>query len=114
MQSDSKRACRLWGDPDVTTTMAGLEADPWSDHRVWFDHNMGWWGYAGMGAGMVLFWALVVAGIVALVVLCPATGRSSSRRRLRSRYWPRRFVRGEISETEYRDRLAVLRDPARH
>lgn len=65
MQSDSKRACRLWGDPDVTTTMAGLEADPWSDHRVWFDHNMGWWGYAGMGAGMVLFWALVVAGIVA-------------------------------------------------
>ena len=24
----------------------------------WFDHNMGWWGYAGMGAGMVLFWAL--------------------------------------------------------
>lgn len=31
----------------------------------WFDHNMGWWGYAGMGAGMVLFWALVVAGIVA-------------------------------------------------
>ena len=65
MQSDSKRACRLWGDPAVTTTMAGLEADPWSDHRVWFDHNMGWWGYAGMGAGMVLFWALVVAGIVA-------------------------------------------------
>jgi hypothetical protein len=40
--------------------MAGLEADPWSDHRVWFDHNMGWWGYAGMSAGMVLFWALVV------------------------------------------------------
>ena len=25
----------------------------------WYDHNMGWWGYAGMGIGMVLFWALV-------------------------------------------------------
>ena len=56
----------------------------------WFDHNMGWWGYAGMGAGMVLFWALVVAGIVALVVVCvrrPAEAAVS--RRLRSRYWPR-------------------------
>ena len=34
----------------------------------WYDHNMGWWGYAGMGIGMVLFWALIVAGIVALVI----------------------------------------------
>jgi hypothetical protein len=23
----------------------------------WYDHNMGWWGWAGMGIGMVLFWA---------------------------------------------------------
>ena len=34
----------------------------------WYDHNMGWWGHAGMGIGMVLFWALIVAGIVAVVV----------------------------------------------
>lgn len=33
----------------------------------WFDHDMGW-GYAGMGIGMVLFWALLVAGIIALVM----------------------------------------------
>lgn len=36
---------------------------------VWNDHNMGWWGWAGMGIGMVLFWALVIAGIIALVVV---------------------------------------------
>ena len=33
----------------------------------WFDHDMSGWGYAGMAVGMVLFWALVIAGIVALV-----------------------------------------------
>ena len=114
MQSDSKRACRLWGDPAVTTTMAGLEADPRSDHRVWFDHNMGWWGYAGMGAGMVLFWALVVAGIVALVVFVSGDRQKQQSPPSPEQILAARFARGEISETEYRDRLAVLRDPARH
>ena len=33
----------------------------------WYDHNMGWWGYAGMSIGMVLFWGLLILGIVALV-----------------------------------------------
>jgi putative membrane protein len=34
---------------------------------LWYDDNMGWWGYAGMGIGMVSFWALLIVGIVALV-----------------------------------------------
>ena len=25
----------------------------------WYDHDMGWWGYAGLGIGMVLLWALI-------------------------------------------------------
>ena len=29
----------------------------------WYDHDMGWWGYAGMGVGMVLFWGLIIVGI---------------------------------------------------
>lgn len=61
---------------------------------VWNDHNMGWWGWAGMGIGMVLFWALVIAGIIALVVY--TTGdrrdrqipRTGSRRPRQNRYWP--------------------------
>jgi putative membrane protein len=85
----------------------------------WYDHNMGWWGYAGMGIGMVLFWALLIAGIVALVVY--TTGNRSDRRippESTSTSSPEevlaaRFVRGEINETEYRDRLAVLRDHTR-
>jgi putative membrane protein len=83
----------------------------------WYDHDMGWWGYAGMGIGMVLFWALLIAGIIALVVF--VTGDRSTRQALppeapsAEQILAARFARGEISETEYRDRIAVLRDHAR-
>jgi putative membrane protein len=85
---------------------------------LWYDHGMGWWNYAGMGIGMVLFWALLILGIVALIrfttgnpdrsVSPPGTPPSAEQ------VLADRFARGEISETEYRDRLAVLRDHARH
>ena len=84
----------------------------------WYDHNMGWWGYAGMGIGMVLFWALLIVGIFALIRFLsadrqtwqpPPPGVPSAEQILAAR-----FAHGEISETEYRDRLAVLHDPARH
>ncbi|MEE6175449.1 SHOCT domain-containing protein [Mycobacterium sp. 050134] len=82
----------------------------------WYDHNMGWWGWAGMGIGMLLFWALLIAGIVALVAYIggdrqvrPGAMTTSSPEQVLAA----RFARGEIDETEYRDRLAVLRDHAR-
>ncbi|OIN80989.1 SHOCT domain-containing protein [Mycobacterium malmoense] len=84
----------------------------------WYDHDMGWWGWAGMGIGMVLFWVLLIAGIVALIVytsgdrqdrrIPPGTTSMASPEQLLAA----RFARGEIDETEYRDRLAVLRDHA--
>jgi putative membrane protein len=80
----------------------------------WYDGDVGWWGYAGMGIGMVLFWALIIVGIVALVRFSssgsqsgpPLTGDAPSPEQLLAA----RFARGEISETEYRERLTVLRD----
>lgn len=33
----------------------------------WPNYDMGGWGYAGMAIGMVLFWFLIVGGIVALI-----------------------------------------------
>ncbi len=85
----------------------------------WYDHNMGWWGW-GMGIGMVLFWVLLIAGIVALIVY--TMGDRQGRRIPPATTAPpaspeqvlaTRFARGEINETEYRDRLAVLREHAR-
>jgi putative membrane protein len=83
----------------------------------WYDHDMGWWGYAGMGIGMVLFWALLIAGIIALVVFVtgdrpPRQGPPPPESPSAEQILAARFARGEISETEYRDRIAVLRDHA--
>ena len=81
----------------------------------WYDHNMGLWGWAGMGIGMVLFWALLIAGIVGLFAyisgdrqIRPDTTPTASPEQVLAA----RFARGEINETEYRDRLAVLREHA--
>jgi len=81
----------------------------------WYDHDMGWWGYAGMGIGMVLFWALIVAGVVALVLYVRSdrsTAQSPPAPASPEQILAARFARGEISETEFRDRLAVLHDRA--
>lgn len=83
----------------------------------WYGHDMGWWGYVGMGIGMVLFWALIVVGIIALIRF--VTDSPQSEQALPSvaaspeEVLAARFARGEIKETEYRDRLAVLREHAR-
>ncbi|KMO72486.1 MULTISPECIES: SHOCT domain-containing protein [Mycolicibacterium] len=83
----------------------------------WYGPDMGWWGYAGMGVGMVLFWALLIVGIVALIRY--AIGNQRNRPPLPpdapspEQALAARFARGEISESEFRDRLAVLRDHAR-
>lgn len=83
----------------------------------WYDHGIGGWGYAGMAIGMVLFWALIIGGIVALIRF--AGGDQSSRYITPPEQQPDpqqllafRFARGEINETEYREKLAVLRDHA--
>jgi putative membrane protein len=72
----------------------------------WYDQDMGWWGYAGMGVGMLLFWVLLVVGIVALVRF--VAGDRQPHAPAAEQILAARFARGEISETEYHDRLAVL------
>jgi putative membrane protein len=78
----------------------------------WSDYHMGWWGYAWMGVGMAVFWALVVVAIIAVVRFVaddrrmdvpPPTAPASAEQILAGR-----FARGEVSEMEYRERLAVL------
>lgn len=85
----------------------------------WYDHNMGWWGYAGMGIGMILFWALLIVGIVALIRYLSDSSRDASAAPPPTASSPEqlladRFARGEIDEAEFQQRRAVLRDHIRH
>ncbi|OIK25525.1 hypothetical protein VT52_021680 [Streptomyces malaysiense] len=75
-----------------------------------------------MAVFMVLFWALVIAGIVALVRYVGGGHRDRESARPPSsdeRGWgsrraeellAERFARGEIEEDEYKRRLALLRE----
>ena len=87
----------------------------------WYDHDMGWWGYTGMWIGMVLFWTLVIVGIVALVRASsgprnsptptnpPPPQHSPSPEEILAG----RFAHGEIDEAEYQNRLRVIREHGR-
>ncbi|MFP8959011.1 SHOCT domain-containing protein [Streptomyces nanhaiensis] len=77
----------------------------------WYGHNVSGWGWWVMSLGMILFWALV---ITAAVLLFRALDRPRDRPRTPAgpsaeQLLAERFARGEISEEEYRSRLAVLR-----
>lgn len=78
---------------------------------MWNPPGAGWWGYAGMGIGMVLFWGLLVVAVV-LLVRSTGDGRHPpppSTHAAPERVLADRFARGEIDEQEYRERIAVLR-----
>ena len=78
----------------------------------WYGQGMGAWGYALMTVGTVLFWALVIFGIVALVRYLGRASRQPTL--LTDRPTPERllaegFARGEIDEDEYQRRPDTLR-----
>ena len=81
---------------------------------MWFGNNMSGWGYAGMGIGMVLFWALIIVGIVALARYGfgtpPGTRPPAELGPTPEELLAARFARGEIEEAQYRERLTVLRN----
>jgi putative membrane protein len=75
----------------------------------WFGKGMSGWGYGLMAAGMVVFWALVVLGVVGLVRYFVRVDRSVVTRPVAEHALAERFARGDIDEPEYRQRLDVLR-----
>ena len=82
----------------------------WNDSM---GYAMGWGGWALMAVVMIVFWAVVVVGIVALFRTVRATDRPSRREGTDNRkareILDERFARGEIDADEYRTRTAELR-----
>lgn len=94
---------------------------------MYWDGNMGVWGYIMSGLSFVLFWAAVITAIVLFArstgarghhyqgapgVGAPwtgAPGAGPSGTGIAEHLLAERFARGEIDESEYNARLAVLR-----
>jgi putative membrane protein len=80
-----------------------------------FDYgdHMGGWNWAFMSVSMVIFWGLLIIGIMLLVryfgASGPARAGSPTSRATAEELLAERFARGEIDEQEYRQRLDVLR-----
>lgn len=79
---------------------------------MYWNGNMGGWGYVFMVISFVLFWGAVIA---AVVLLARTLGPGNRGRNLGSGpgyaedLLAERFARGEIDESEYTARLDVLR-----
>jgi len=61
------------------------------------------WGWGGMGIGMLLFWILLIGGIVLLArgFWCAGAGRSGSPEKTALDIVKERYARGEIQREEY-------------
>lgn len=84
---------------------------------MYWNGNIGGWGYVLMAISFVVFWGAVIA---AIVLLARAVGPGRRGRDLTAgtgyaeNLLAERFARGEIDENEYTARLNVLRrGPAR-
>ncbi|MGA6205511.1 SHOCT domain-containing protein [Nocardia testacea] len=80
----------------------------------WYgDHGMSGWGYGLMTAAMVLFWILVIAGVVLIAryLSQPSApvGGVPILRPAAEQVLAEHFARGEIDADEYHQRLATLR-----
>jgi putative membrane protein len=78
----------------------------------WWGDQMGGWGWAMMTISTIAFWALVIAGILALVRYTRTAGAERgpepAARVAPEQILAERYARGEIDESEYRRRLDML------
>ena len=78
----------------------------------WYGNGMSGWSYALMTIGTVLFWGLVIAGVIMLIRHVIRDQRTSENTEP-EQILAERFARGEIDEQEYQTRLTTLRGGTR-
>ncbi|MFF4948800.1 SHOCT domain-containing protein [Streptomyces chattanoogensis] len=88
---------------------------------MWYDGGWGGGGWFFMAVVMVLFWALIIAGVVALVRYVsgshrgqpggtPSSHEAGGGNGRAEDLLSERFARGEIDEDEYKRRMTLLRE----
>ncbi|MGW2642890.1 SHOCT domain-containing protein [Streptomyces sp. NPDC001348] len=89
---------------------------------MWYDGGWGMGGWFLMTVFMVLFWAVLIVGLVALVRYLTGTrhhqqpgppqasGEGGWQDRRAENLLAERFARGEVDEDEYKRRLTLLRE----
>ena len=78
---------------------------------MFWDNGMGLWGMLFMLVGGLLFWGLIITGIVVLVRHLGRTGQPAGPADVGAgaeQLLAQRYARGEIDEDEYTKRLSVL------
>lgn len=92
-------------------SVPALLALPLSDFTGHMDWNGGWWIL--MALGMILFWGLVIAGIVWVVRELGSSHRHSTAAPDPLALLDHRLADGTITPEEYRERRAILtgKDP---
>ncbi len=83
---------------------------------MYYGGHMSGGGWALAGVGMVVFWGLVITGVVLLVRSVGRSGQPSDQPspvRTPEQVLAERFARGDLDETEYQNRLVVLREHVR-
>ena len=73
------------------------------------DHMTGW-GWIGMTLSSLLFVAILIGGGALLVRLARQPGHPVEPSRSPEQLLAERYARGEVSDEDYRQRLATLRD----
>jgi putative membrane protein len=75
---------------------------------MWWHGDWTWWGWLAMTFSMLVFWGVLIAGMVWAIRSFQSGGtpsRSDARDILRER-----FARGEIDEDGFRRAMAALND----
>lgn len=79
---------------------------------MWPGHGGASWGFLVMGLGMLLFAAVLLAGIVLLLRYLGPRRDAVPAKSSAERWLAERYARGEIDEQEYRQRMQALRGGA--
>ncbi|ORI13503.1 SHOCT domain-containing protein [Rhodococcus sp. 1168] len=78
----------------------------------WYGNDPTGWGYALMIIGMVVFWGVLITGVLLLLRSQGARGSQQTHPPVlytAEQLLAERFARGEIDEDDYRARLTTLR-----